>query len=172
MSVLIENAPPPEGDGQLQRLNYALDAWNAGARPAPAAGARIIGAWRSTISLTDRPHKAALDTESMIDLLTQIEPGDPKRDAVRLVLALLLLRSRALILDSHRAGVMHVRPRGTPKPPEGPEPIAVSDSGLDEATINEVMGELEPLLGLGTLNTQSPQVQVNPASTAATGVSQ
>lgn len=149
MSVLIESPPPPAGDGQLHRLDVCHDAWSAGARPEAAPGARMIGTWRAVVSSADHPRRQALDAESMVELLQQIEPGDARRDAVRLVLAMLLLRNRTLASDGVSNGRLLLRPRSSPRPPEGPPHIEVADVGLDEATVADVMSELEPLLGLG-----------------------
>jgi len=53
------------------------------------------------------------------------------------------MRRRLLVLESNRPGVMLVRPRGVPRPPEGPPLIEVIDPGVDESTIISVIAELE-----------------------------
>ncbi len=142
VAAIIEN----RDDGKLTRIDFAIEQWEAGARPAQGS---LVGFWRTQVGAHDKPQTHLLDEESMLELLQQIEPGEPKRDALRLVLTLMLLRQRALIQDGYRQGRLLLRPRGVPKPPEGPPHIEVADTGLDEATIHEVMTELEPLVQPG-----------------------
>lgn len=133
------------GDGKWQRVDFALAAWQAGSRPASMTGA-LVGSWRAVVPAAgDRGRqrgRLAMDDESMLDLLTQLEPGDAKRDAVRLVLALLLVQRRALTQQGARAGVMLLRPRGA-----GPDAvlIEVKDLGVDEGLVAEALNELEDL---------------------------
>lgn len=142
VAAIIEGA----ADGKLSRADFALEQWEAGARP---TGGMLVGYWRTHVGAAERSTKPVLDEESMLELLQQIEPGEGKRDALRLVLALMLLRGRALAQEGYKQGKMLLRPRGIPRPPEGPPLIEVADSGLDEATISEVMTEIEPMVGMG-----------------------
>lgn len=66
-----------------------------------------------------------------------------RRLALRFVLALLMLRRKLLVLENTRPGLMLVRHKGTPRPPEGPALIEVIDPGVDEATVISVISELE-----------------------------
>jgi hypothetical protein len=150
IAALVENDRE-----QLERLDFSTDAWQAGARPT-GPGLRLIGFWRTTATAAERHRGPVLDEESLLELLTGIEPGEPRRDALRLVLALLLLRKRALVQEGHKPGKLLVRPRSTPKPPEGPPLIEINDTGLNEAAINDVMSELEPLIGLGPSSPAAP----------------
>ncbi len=142
VAALVED----RATGRLGRLDFSAESWDSGARP-DAATTRLVGSWRTIVASRGDAPKAPLDQDSLLELLTQIEPGDPRRDGVRLVIALLLLRCRALVQDGHKPGRMFLRRRGDARPPDGPPLIDVPDTGLDEAAIHEVMGELEPLLG-------------------------
>jgi hypothetical protein len=84
IAALVENDRE-----QLERLDFSLDAWEAGARPT-GRGLRLIGFWRTTATAAERHRGPVLDEESLLELLTGIEPGEPRRDALRLVLALSL----------------------------------------------------------------------------------
>jgi hypothetical protein len=156
IAALVED----RATGRLGRLDFATESWDGGARPDPTA-TRLVGSWRTKVASRGESPKAVLDEESLLELLSQIEPGDPRRDGVRLVVALLLLRCRALVQDGHKPGRMLLRRRGEARPPDGPPLIEVTDTGLDEAAIHEVMGELEPLLG------GEPSNGIDPASPAA-----
>lgn len=143
IAVLVEDA----STGRMCRLDFAEDSWAGGARP-EASRWRMIGQWRSLIGRKESPTRPVLDDDGLLELLQQIEPGEPKRDALRCVIALLLLRRRVLVQEGARGGALLLRRRGDPRPPEGPPPIEVRDAGVDEAAVNEVMAEIEPLLGL------------------------
>ncbi len=148
-----------------RRADYSEEAWRSGPRPRG-----VLAFWRAHIHTPGQSApKHALDDATLTDLFEQTgEAGgafdvadatstpdapsddasssapDPHRHlALRFVLALLMMRRRLLILESNRPGVMLVRHRGVPKPPEGPALIEVIDPGVDESTIISVIAELE-----------------------------
>lgn len=143
VATLIEGA-----DGHWLRQDFSVAAWAAGARPKVGeAEGVVIGSWRAVVHASQsgaKHQRLALDDESMLDLLGQVEPGEPKRDALRLVLALMLVQRRALVQEGSKAGAMVLRPRGTPA---GTGLIEVKDRGVDEALVAEALGELEALAG-------------------------
>ena len=92
-----------------------------------------------------------IDDQSLLELFEQSaetiegegEPaGEKDRLAFRFVLALILLRKRLLVQEGSKGSTMLVRPRGVPKPPEGPALIPVADPRLDEQTILRVTERL------------------------------
>jgi len=148
-----------------RRADYSEESWRSGQRPRG-----VLAFWRAHVHAPGHTApKHALDDATLTDLFEQTsEPGasfdamnpaaqadapgdddaqsqrDPHRHlALRFVLALLMMRRRLLVLESNRPGVMLVRPRGVPRPPEGPPLIEVIDPGVDESTIISVIAELE-----------------------------
>lgn len=145
MAVVVETA-----SGSLERRDIALDAWDAGARPAE----RLFAAWRSTTAEPNARPRPLIDDDELMDLFDR--PGDePTEDqlAFRYLLALVLIRKRRLVYEGGRpansktgdAGLLLVRPKGTPAPPEGPPLIEVVDPGLSEqraATLSDQLGSI------------------------------
>jgi hypothetical protein len=147
VSALVEG-PDDEGKPRLRRADFAADAWNNGARP--ASPARVVGSWRTTIHAATTKPKPILDDEAMLDLLGQVEGGEPRRDAMRYVLALMLVRRRRLAPDPSAAtpaGTLRLRARGSEA--DRALIIEVKEPTLDEATLGEVIAELEAMTGTG-----------------------
>jgi hypothetical protein len=144
VAVLLEGTP--ENPSKPQRLDYAAEVWDA----APPQGrlfeaGRLIGAWRSTVAAPTSKPAPVLDDEALLDLFHQSEHQGPTRAALRMVLALLLIRHRALVHEGSKLGAMLVRPKGVPRPPQGPPLIAVSDPGLSDTAIADALAQLESL---------------------------
>jgi hypothetical protein len=144
------------------RVDYSLEAWKT-ARPAVRT---LVAFWRSTVHDPEHKAKVILDDDALIDLFESTggavadgpapEGGDapaadePKtgasREAVRFVLGILLIRRRLLTQEGAApGGIVKLRRRGDPKPPEGPPLIELKDPGLDEVTLAEVLSYLEDL---------------------------
>jgi hypothetical protein len=157
IATLVEN----RATGLVERKDFSLEAWNR--TPRPVAGRDLLAAWKVVVPSTDEKPKPILDDDAMLDLFEQlggetpaaIEPaGDGRaatdvgrgRAAVRLVLALMMIRRRLLTHESSKGTTLMVRPRGVARPSAGGPPlIEVRDPGLDAATINDVLSELESL---------------------------
>lgn len=154
IATLVEN---PQTN-LVERRDFCAEAWNATPRPVPAR--QLLASWKVTVPTSDEKPKPILDDDAMLDLFEQLGAGDivpaaedgdaPKpstaRAALRLVLALMMIRRRLLSHESNRGTTLLVRPRGVPRPSAGGPPlIEVSDPGLDTATINDVLSELESL---------------------------
>ena len=154
VAALVENP----ADGRFERRDFALAAWQGGARPGPPA--RLVGSWRTVLADPGAAPRPILDDEAMLELIEQIEPGSARQDALRLVLAIMLVRRRVLVQEpAARESVMMLRRRGDPRPPEGPALIEVRDAeglGLDAATLSDVMAELEALVGAGIGQGEGP----------------
>jgi len=128
-------------DGQLERVDYALDAW-----PDAKRSSRFFSMWRTRVPDDDGPRRAFVDDEALVDLFIRLE-GETKRErqAFRYVLALVLLRKRLLRFEGRRqeadAEIWLLRPRGTS---DGPA-MEVADPGLDDAdvvAVHEQLGEI------------------------------
>ncbi len=133
-------------DGRLERQDFSIAAWKAGARPGPAL--HLLGHWR-TAARSGPERRVALDDDAMLDMVEQFAGSDDRARGLRLVLALMLVQRRVLVQVGTQGGALLLRKRGLPPPPEGPEPLRVEDPGLDEATLADVAAELEALAAPG-----------------------
>lgn len=131
-----------EGEGgALVRHDYSVGAWESGARPAGH-----FAFWRGVVPTPSKSAAPALNLESLMDLFEQLgESTDLKRQALRSIIALILIRKRQLQIVSQRDGVTLVRERGAA--PEA-APIEVSDPALDAETLAQVTEELRSVLGI------------------------
>lgn len=172
VAVLVQHIESDE----LVRMDFCEDAWMAGSRPPRQC--IVFGLWRGVVPDPTAKKKMLIDDQSLLELFEQTaEPfadpeiapsassastsGEPsgasaeaterERLAFRFVLALILMRKRLLIGEGQRERSMLVRPRGTPKPPDGPELIEVVDPGLDEATIVRVTQRLSAVIAGDTV---------------------
>lgn len=139
----------PTDGAALARMDFALDAWEAGARP--AAPARLFGFWRSTVAAPGASKRQLVDDAALVDLFEQLEgASEPRKAAFRYLLTLVLVRKRLLTIEGSRPGVMLVRPRGVALPPErggdGPPLVEVIDPGMDRQAMEEGTEELAAIL--------------------------
>jgi len=142
IATLVE----PEASDDLEREDYSLEAWEAGARP--GEGRRLFGFWRARVPEPNAPRKLLADDDSLMDLFEQLgEESDARKVAFRFVLALLLVRRRLLVVEGTRKGALLVRPRGVERPPKGPPLIEVVDPSLDEETVAAVIEQMRAIVG-------------------------
>jgi hypothetical protein len=174
IATLVENRQT----GLIERKDFSLEAW--GRVPRPVSARELVAAWKVVVPATDEKPKPILDDDAMLDLFEQLGGETPAavepeggeraasdagrgRAAVRLVLALMMIRRRLLTHESSKGTTLMVRPRGVARPSAGgPALIEVKDPGLDAATINDVLSELE---SLGVADAPAPAAAA-PASNA------
>lgn len=144
VAALVE----PEESDDLVRVDFGAEAWDEGARPKG-----LFGFWRGTVQAGDAKKKVLIDDEAILDLFEQLAgAADQRRVAFRFVLALVLVRKRLLVCESTRAprgdqpGVMLVRRKGDPRPPEGPALREVIDPGMTDEAIDEVIQQFEAVM--------------------------
>lgn len=127
VAVLVERE-----DGQtMERRDFAVDAWESGARPRPPL--RMVGSWRTTVCSQDQKKKQLLSDEELLDLFEQMPAeGDARRLAFRYVLALLLIRRRLL------------RHEGTRRGDDGRSVLLVARRKLAGAASNPVQEVIDP----------------------------
>jgi hypothetical protein len=90
-SILVER------NGELQRLDYSEQGWTG---PPPEA----IGVWTCQVPKPLEVRHEPLDTNALMSCFEQLcEEGNPARDGLRYILALLLVKKRRLKLDGTRA---------------------------------------------------------------------
>lgn len=148
-----EGAAAAGADEALQRLDYSHESWESGARPA-----RLMAMWRGVVPDERAGEGPKLNTGELLSLFESLSDAtDERRVALRLVLALLLVRKRLLVvvgrsqaLSAGRGGgpgAMLVRVRA-----DGPEaePIEVAEPDLDEGSLLALSQELGMVLGLGS----------------------
>lgn len=168
IATLVENTQT----NLVERRDFSLVAWNT--TPPPVAACHLLASWKVTVPATDEKPKPLLDDDSMLDLFEQLaaagdepagidpETGKPAtgRAALRLVLALMMIRRRLLVHESNCGTSLLVRPKGVPRPAAGGPPlIEVKDPGLDAGTINDVLAELESL-GVADAPAASPAASI------------
>ncbi|MBK7405791.1 MAG: hypothetical protein IPJ41_14515 [Phycisphaerales bacterium] len=141
----------PESDDFL-RFDFCVEAWEGGARPPPPV--RPVAVWRARAAGREDRRSMLLDDEEILGLLEGLDPLAEGRAAVfRYLLALLLLRRRVLRVKDQRVGeggrpVLVLVRRGGPKGLE-PEPIEVTDPGMDEQAVAAGIEELGVVLAGG-----------------------
>lgn len=151
VAVLVEHP----GEDELKRVDFSARAWADGHRP--EAPARVFGVWKSRVPDSVKPTRPLIDDAEALDLFEQLGAvTEPRRVAFRFLLALVLMRKKILIYEGGRPvdnkhgvpGELRVRVKGTPPPPEGPEPIVVIDPGLDEDALEAAKEELAQVMNL------------------------
>ncbi len=136
---------------EFVRLDYAVEAWDGGARPARPLV--LMGYWRGKLGVPGARPRMLIDDASLVDLFDQTqemierEPS-AEREAFRFVLALILIRKRLLVVEKSKGGSMFVRPKG-PRVEGGFDEsslVEVTDPGLDAGTIAKVAEQLQGVL--------------------------
>lgn len=153
ITVLVEPAEVAAGEGAgeqpapasvgFQRLDYSLDAWEAGARP--PEGSQTFAYWRSVQPEGGKARSQVVSDEELVELFVRSgEVHDERQVVFRYLLALLLIRRRLLsVLSTQREDgrdVMQARLRGRPE-----QTLRIADPGLDEETL---LAETEALVAV------------------------
>ena len=138
-----------QSEEELERLDFSLKAWEAGARP--GKDRRIFASWRTEVHEPGKKQDAIIGADGLLDLFEQLaDAEEPRRLAFRYVLALMLMRKRQLEYVGTDQGQLLVKPRGAE---EGADPIRVHDpqaSGeLDEQALAELVEQVEQVLDTG-----------------------
>jgi hypothetical protein len=138
------SSPPAEGQDteRLSRTDYSTDAWIGGARPAGP----IVGHWRATLAAPNTCKRTLIGDDELLDLFLQLaEATEPKRQAFRYLLALILVRKRLLRVETaRRRGTLVVRLRPVGDTPG--EIVEVTDPGMDETLVAEATEQLSAVL--------------------------
>jgi hypothetical protein len=146
--VLTESAV----DEHLVRTDYALAAWQ---RDGLAADddrfADRFAIWHAHAPHPDKKGDAIISADGLMDLFEQLETTeDPKRLGFRYVLALQLMRKRALEYAGARDGLLLVKPRGADADATPIEVVDPQSSGdLDEAALTDLAEQVQMLMDSG-----------------------
>lgn len=138
MATLCEG----ETGNDLVRLDYAMSQWESGVRPE-----RLFCFWRSVMHAAE-DQRLLVDDDALASLFHRLEgEQDPKRQAYRFVISLILIRKRILrVVRSSGpapARIWHVRMKGDD---EHAPLIEVHDPDLTEAHVREVAEQLGEIL--------------------------
>lgn len=131
--------------GELVRLDYSTEAWDAGARP--GAGLVLIGTWRARADTPGLSAAPVLSVDESMDLFERLgEATEPRAMTTRYLLALLLMRKRVLLArgtrrDARGRVLLVLAARA------GDATYEVVDPGLDERSTGEGIEELGALIG-------------------------
>ncbi len=143
VAALVERT----GANGLERVDYSLAAWEAGARP--GADERLFGYWRSNFNPVETRKNPLLSDEELLDLFTELaEATEPKRIAFRYLLALHLVRRRVLRCLHTAASGMTVCPKGA----DASVAIEVKDPGMSDTMIAEAIEQLGEIIPADTGN--------------------
>ena len=131
----------------ITRIDYSVDAWNGGARP--AAPAAVVGFWKSHYQPNPEAKKNLLDDAELMELFDNLSgTTDAKQIRFRYMLALLLIRRRLIRVVSTKrtkeGAIMSIYRRGETAD-KGP-PSELIDPGLDEMAIADAMEQLAQLM--------------------------
>lgn len=141
VATLVER----EGSDELERQDFSDEAWVAGARPVPPF--TLFASWRAVHAAVDQRGKLVMDEAELMDLFEQLAGStQPKQQAFRFVLTLLLMRKKALSYEGQREGMMLVKPRKSGLATEPPV-YEVVDPKLDADTLAGVIEQLGEVIG-------------------------
>ena len=127
----------------LTRLDYSMTAWEAGTRP-PG----LFSFWKTIVPDRDAKPNPLVDDNVLVMIFEQLaEDEQPRRIALRFVLALILMRKRLLRFLGRReddGGVVWLmRPKGAS--PET-DPVEVIDPGLGDDDVLALSEQLSEAL--------------------------
>ena len=108
------------GDLRLKRVDVCLEAWEQGQRPD-----RLFSYWKAHVPQPTEKKKLFVDDEVLMNLFIRLADTDePRRQAFRFVLALILMRKKLLRYErsesqSHQTGehqwwIMSIKPSAVP----------------------------------------------------------
>lgn len=139
MATLCED---PETEG-LHRLDFTLEAWEAGARPE-----RLFSCWRTTVHTPEEKRKLLVDDDVLLDVFERLADDDrPQRIAFRFVLALILMRKRRLRFVERRGSGENERwlLRAKGASDETP-PLEVVNPHLGDDDVRELTAQLGEIM--------------------------
>ncbi|MEN0020269.1 MAG: hypothetical protein AAF747_05240 [Planctomycetota bacterium] len=149
-AIEVVLAEHPERD-ELDRLEFGVEAWDGGARPEPPLA--VFAHWHSVAPEPNAKPRLLVEDAELMDVFEQLaEATERKRLVFRYLLALILMRRKALVLEGIQRGDperLLVRPRGTDK--ESPA-IEVVDPGMDDEAIAEGIEALSAVISPGAVS--------------------
>ncbi len=143
MATLTEQPVAGSNATEVGRVDFSVEAWAAGSRP--AAPALVLGSWRTVYHAGEQKKSPLMGDQEVLDLFEELSQATDERQVrFRYLLALLLIRRRLLRVIStkrtERGVVLTVLRRG--EDAGHATPGEVVDPGLDEATIADAIEQL------------------------------
>ena len=131
------------GEEGLKRLDYSLEAWEGGTRPES-----LFSFWRTKVPEEGIHKKQVIDETVLLTIFEQLADDDqPRRVALRFVLALILMRKRLLRfmgrVEEDGIVIWRMRPRGST--PDAPL-LEVIDPGLGDEDVLALSEQLTEVL--------------------------
>ncbi len=126
----------------FHRVDYSLEAWEAGARPEG-----LLGSWRTTNAPPEPSDKRLIDDDVLLEIFERLADDDRQQhQAFRFVLALILMRKRRFkFAGRSRSGEVECwlmrRSGADPREP----PTEVVNPGLSDDDVREVAARLGEL---------------------------
>lgn len=143
-TVLLDEDP----SAPLRRLDYLDPA--PGTQPAPVGPAgRVVATWRWVVPASRGRGRLLLDDDALFQLFESLEGAEGRQAAFRYLLALMLMRRRALALERAErddSGARTLVLRGRGRFGEGRAPWSIPEPEMDDAAIEEALGELSLVL--------------------------
>ncbi len=133
-----------EGHPVLRRLDFASDIWQSGVRPDG-----LVSFWKSVAPEPGEKRQMFVDDETLLEMVQRTsEESDVRRRAFRWILALVLLRRKALKLVD---GIIHegenefwaFRPRGADP---SSEPFRIQNPRIREEELRELADQLGDII--------------------------
>ena len=132
-----------EEDDGFDRRDFALEAWERGARPD-----HLFSHWNMVVPAVQERRKLLVDDAVLLDLFERLAGDDrQQRRAFRFILGLILMRKRQLrFIGRRREGAEEawlMRPRGSD--PAAP-PLEVANPHLCDDDVRELTAQLSEIL--------------------------
>ncbi|MCA9300157.1 MAG: hypothetical protein KDA28_13885 [Phycisphaerales bacterium] len=128
-----------EEDAALARLDYSIEAWEAGSRPE----AHVFASWKAILPEANEQRRAFISDDELLDLFEQLEGTDEERKLrFRYLLTLILIRKRRLAQTGKETGAFFVRIRGS----DAGQIFRVVDPEMDEEAIAQATEEIASIL--------------------------
>jgi hypothetical protein len=129
-----------EVDGELQRRDYAPDAWTG---PSPEG----IAHWVGKVPVADTPRKPVIDDNLLLDCFDHLAGAETaEKQAFRFVVSLLLMRKKKLRFEDHKRRADGTDTMVLYDPRTGTR-HEVFDPRLDETALATTQADVFKLLG-------------------------
>ncbi len=138
VATLVERDDQP----LLERMDFSTEAWDEGRRP--ESPYRLFGSWKSVHQESGAPKQTLLSDPELLDLFEELGAAtEPRQQAFRYLLALMMIRRRLLRLVTSTPEGLTVLAKGSA--PET-EPAFVTDPGLDDEMVAEAIEQLSQIM--------------------------
>lgn len=143
IAVLCE--PADDENLPFVRLDYSIDAWEAGSRPE-----RLFSYWRTAVPEPNARKRLLVDDDLLLNVFERLAGDErPQRAAFRFVIALILMRKKLLryVRREMRGDneIWFLAPRVPADAPQ-PEPFEVVNPRLADDDIRELSDQLSEIL--------------------------